>query len=481
MMKGRNTMKIVIIGGGIIGCFLAHDLSRYDVDITLIERESDVCDEVSSANSAIIHAGYDPEEHTLKALLNKKGADMYPAICEQLNVDYKRIGAYVVAAGEEEEETLSILYERGTKRGIHMEWLTRDELLEKEPNISAQITKALSVPDTAIITPWEMGLTLIQEAVCNGLSLKLEENVVDIKRNGKQFHVITDKAHYDADIVINAAGLGSAKIMNMIEDTLLFDITPKRGQYFILSKHATDFVKHVLYPVPGKAGKGVLCVPTCHGNILLGPNSEILEEQDNGTSAQGLKEVREKLQKTVTNIPYGEIIHSYAGLRPCGNHNDFFIQASPISQNFIHLGCIDSPGLASAPAISAYVIEQLILPQHVLKQKELYRHYKRITPMKDLSSQQKAERIKKQSAFGHIICRCENISEQEVVDCIHEPCGARTIKEIKKRIRPGMGKCQGGFCEIEVAKILARELHIPLAEVRYDKTSYFMTNKGVSK
>ena len=181
-------MKIVIIGGGIIGCFLAHDLSRYDVDITLIERESDVCDEVSSANSAIIHAGYDPEEHTLKALLNKKGADMYPAICEQLNVDYKRIGAYVVAAGEEEEETLSILYERGTKRGIHMEWLTRDELLEKEPNISAQITKALSVPDTAIITPWEMGLTLIQEAVCNGLSLKLEENVVDIKRNGKQFH-----------------------------------------------------------------------------------------------------------------------------------------------------------------------------------------------------------------------------------------------------------------------------------------------------
>ena len=314
MMKGRNTMKIVIIGGGIIGCFLAHDLSRYDVDITLIERESDVCDEVSSANSAIIHAGYDPEEHTLKALLNKKGADMYPAICEQLNVDYKRIGAYVVAAGEEEEETLSILYERGTKRGIHMEWLTRDELLEKEPNISAQITKALSVPDTAIITPWEMGLTLIQEAVCNGLSLKLEENVVDIKRNGKQFHVITDKAHYDADIVINAAGLGSAKIMNMIEDTSLFDITPKRGQYFILSKHATDFVKHVLYPVPGKAGKGVLCVPTCHGNILLGPNSEILEEQDNGTSAQGLKEVREKLQKTVTNIPYGEIIHSYAGL-----------------------------------------------------------------------------------------------------------------------------------------------------------------------
>lgn len=478
MMKGRDTMKIVIIGGGIVGCFLAHDLSRYDIDITLIERQSDLCDEVSSANSAIIHAGYDPEDHTLKALLNKKGADMYPAICEQLNVDYKRIGAYVVAAGKEEEETLSILYERGIKRGVRMEWLSKEVLHEKEPNISSQITKALSVPDTAIITPWEMGLTLIQEAVCNGLKLHLEESVEDIKKIDERFHIITNKAAYDADVVINAAGLGSAAIMRMIEDKPLFEITPKRGQYFILSKHATDFVHHVLYPVPGKAGKGVLCVPTCHGNILLGPNSEVLNEQDNSTSAQGLQEVSSKLQKTVTNIPYGEIIHSYAGLRPCGNHNDFFIQASPLSDNFIHLGCIDSPGLASAPAISAYVIDQLILSHHELKTKELYRHYKRITPMKDLTPQQKENRIKKQPAYGHIICRCENISEQEVVDCIHEPCGARTIKEIKKRIRPGMGKCQGGFCEIEVAKILARELQIPLKEVRYDKTSYFMTNKG---
>lgn len=472
-------MKIVVIGGGIIGCFLAHDLSRYDVDVTLIERNADICDEVSSANSAIIHAGYDPEDHTLKALLNKRGADMYPDICKQLNVDYQRIGAYIVAASKEEEETLSILYERGVSRGVRMEWVTRTQLLQQEPNISDQITKALSVPDTAIITPWEMGLTLIQEAVCNGVTLKLEECVQDIKKVDHQFHVVTNQQTYEADLVINAAGLGSEHIMRMVEDTPLFDITPKRGQYLILSKHASDFVKHVLYPVPGKAGKGVLCVPTCHGNILLGPNSELLDEQDNATTADGLHEVRQKLQKTVQNIPYAEIIHGYAGLRPCGNHNDFFIQASPSSQNFIHLGCIDSPGLASAPAISAYVMERLILPFHELKRKELYRHYKRITPMQDCTPQQKMDRIRKQPAYGHIICRCEMISEQEVVDCIHEPCGARTIKEIKKRIRPGMGKCQGGFCEIEVAKILARELHIPLEDVRYDKTSYFMVNKGV--
>ena len=473
--------KIVIIGGGIIGCFLAHDVSKFDVDVTLIERNADICDEVSCANSAIIHAGYDPENGSLKAQLNKRGADMYPDICASLHVDYRCCGAYVIACGQEEEAILKELMDRGVSRGITMEWMDREALLKEEPHLSQQVSAGLSVPETAIVTPWEVGLGLIQEAVCNQVILKLNESVEAIQKAEHGYLVITNQASYPADIVINAAGLGSQKIMEMVEDTSLFTITPKRGQYFVLSKHAKDFVRHVLYPVPGPSGKGVLCVPTVHGNILLGPNSELLAEQDNSTTAVGLREVKEKLQKTVVDVPYQEVIHSYSGLRPCGNDNDFFLQHSPKDNNIIHLGCVDSPGLASAPAISEYVIHQLILPYHTLEKKALYHHHKMPKKIKDQSLEERQQLMKKTPAYGHIICRCEEISEQEVVNCIHEPCGARTIKEVKKRVRPGMGKCQGGFCEIEVAKILARELGIALHDVRYDKTRYFMELKGVKK
>lgn len=471
--------RIIIIGGGIVGCFLAHDLSKYEVEVTLIERNADICDEVSSANSAIVHAGYDPKDGTLKALLNKRGADLYPDICKALHVDYQQCGAYIVACGAEEEMILRELMQRGRSRGIEMIWMSQEELRKEEPNLSEGITAGLSVPKTAIITPWEVGLGLIQGAVLNGTQLKLSENVTAIRKEDDHYRVLTSKGEYEADIIINAAGLGSQYIMEMVEDSSLFQIRPKRGQYQILSRHAANFVKHILYPVPGPTGKGVLCVPTCHGNILLGPNSEWLEEEDNGTSSEGLAEVREKLQKTVVNVPYHEVIHSYSGLRPCGNEDDFFIQHSLKDANIIHLGCIDSPGLASAPAISEYVIQKLLMPLHSWQKKMMIHHHRMGIRMKDLNIEERQKLIQQQPAYGHIICRCEEISEQEVVNCIHEPCGARTIKEVKKRIRPGMGKCQGGFCEIEVAKILARELKIPLKDVRYDKTSYFMENKGV--
>ncbi|WP_416327141.1 NAD(P)/FAD-dependent oxidoreductase [[Eubacterium] hominis] len=473
--------KIIIIGGGIVGCFLAHDLSKYEVDITLLERNADICDEISSANSAIIHAGYDPEDGTLKANLNCRGAKLYPNICASINADYQRCGAYIVACGEQEEQRLQTLKIRGEARGITMIPRTRAQLLEKEPHLSLSVSAGLSVPETAIITPWEVGLGLIQEAVLNHVTLKLSEAVIAIKKQEEGYIVQTTKAIYPADIVINAAGLGAAHIMEMVEEKPLFTITPKRGQYFVLSKHANDYVHHILYPVPGPTGKGVLCLPTCHGNILLGPNSEVLMEQNNATTADGLNEVKEKLKKTMQDIPYQEVIHSYSGLRPSGNHNDFFIQHSPNNLNFIHLGCIDSPGLASAPAISEYVLETLILPHHNLKYRTMYHHHKLPIRLKDLTENERQALIQQKSGYGHIICRCEQISEQEVIDHIHEPFPAKTIKEIKKRVRPGMGKCQGGFCEIEVATILARELGIPLHEVAYDKTTYFMESKGVRK
>lgn len=469
---------VIIVGGGLIGCFLAHDLSKYEGRVRLIERRADVAEEVSAANSAIVHAGYDPEDGTLKATLNLRGAAMYPSICKALHVDYKRCGAFVLACGEEEEKLLEELYQRARTRNIEASYLTREQLLVEEKNVSMHVTKAMSVPETAIIYPWEVCYALMEESMQNGVMLTLGESVEEIQKVGDTYLVRTNKQEYQASVVINAAGLGAQKIMEMVEDTSLFTITPKRGQYYILQKRASDFVKHVLYPVPTKSGKGVLALPTTHGNILLGPTNEVQLDGDNSTTTLGLDSVRKKLSKTVQHVPYQEVIHSFSGLRPTGNNNDFFIEPSPKDENFIHCGCIDSPGLASAPAISEYIIEHFLNKTQTLVKKEVYQKIKKPIRVKDLTATQKQELICRNPRYAHIICRCEEISEQEVVDAIHRMHGAHTIKAIKKAVRPGMGKCQGGFCEIEVAKLLARELAIPLHEVKYDETSYFTVNKG---
>lgn len=469
---------MVIIGGGMIGCFLAHDLAAYEgVQVTLLEKNAALCDEISAANSAIIHAGYDPEEGTLKGLLNKRGADLYPALCARLGVAYRACGAFVLASDEEEVAILQELAERGKKRGVRMRLMNREELLAQEPHIQESICAGLDVPDTAVVTPWEIGIALMREAVCNGADVRLQQEVTAIQKQAQGYLVCTSSQQYQADIIINAAGLGAQQIMNLVEDTPLFTVTPKRGQYVILSKHAASYATHVLYPVPTAKGKGVLCVPTVHGNLLIGPNSEV-SEQDTATTAAGLAEVKQRIKKTMKDVPFQEVIHSYSGIRPCGNHNDFFIKASSKDAHIIHLGCIDSPGLASAPAISEYVIQTLISPLIKLQQKAELRLWPHPIAIKQLDEQQRAELIQQQPGYGHIICRCEQISEQEVVDCIHQLLGARTIKEIKKQLRPGMGKCQGGYCEIEVAKLLARELHIPLSQVLYDKTAYYEESKG---
>lgn len=473
--------EIIVIGSGIIGSFIAHECSQYDVHVTVIERRHDLCEEVSAANSAIVHAGYDPEEGTLKGILNRRGALLYPSICSQLHVDYERCGAMVVACGDEEEEALEALYQRAVHRGVQASYLDAAQVKKREPNISSKVTKAMDVPETAIITPWEVCYALMDECLLNGVTLKLGEEVLSIASNENDHIVTTDKGTYRADFIINAAGLGAQRIMEMVEDIPLFTITPKRGQYFILSKNAKDYVHEIIYPVPTKAGKGVLAIPTIHGNTLLGPNNEVLDEEDTSTTSSGLQQVKEHLEKTLQQVPYAEVIHTYSGLRPSGNHGDFFIDYGKASTRILHCACIDSPGLASAPAIGEYVMQEFVLPTLSLKRKSVYRHRREDIRMKDLTLEQKQNQIMQKPSFGHIICRCEEISEQEVVDCIHRPCGARSIKGVKKRVRPGMGKCQGGFCEVEVAKILARELHIPLHEVPYDGESYFMESKEETK
>lgn len=476
--KGIIMKRVVIIGAGIVGAFLAYDLAHYeDVEVYIIDQHQDVCMETSKANSAIIHAGYDPKDNTLKALLNKRGADLYPSILEHLHCDCLRCGAFVVAKNDEEVQVLQQLYKQGVNRHVDVSLVDYEELHRIEPNLQDTIIKGLWVPETSVITPWKVCEALIEEAILNGAHLCLGENVCAIKQEDETYIVQTSKNKYSCDIVINAAGLGSEHVMHMIEDETLFTITPKRGQYFVLSKQAHDYVSHIIYPAPSRAGKGVLAIPTIDGNVLLGPTSEILEETDVKNTKEGLNDVRNKLAMTMKDVPYQYIIHTYSGCRPLGNDNDFYIDESKKHKGVIHLGCIDSPGLASAPAISEYVISNFLTKKGINQKKSTWVNRKAPIVLHHLQSIDKQRLVKEKKAYGHMVCYCEQISEQEVIDCIHKPCGARSIQGVKMRVRPGMGRCQGGYCEVEIAKILARELQIPLQEVAYNETTYYTLAK----
>ncbi|MBR2066650.1 MAG: NAD(P)/FAD-dependent oxidoreductase, partial [Solobacterium sp.] len=458
---------ITIIGAGIVGSSIAYRLSKYDCKLLVIDKENDIANEVSMANSAIIHAGHDPKEGTLKAKLNVEGNRMYPKLCEDIGASFSMIGAYTIMHSLEQEETFNALVERAKARDIPYEILTREEALKKEPNLTDQLIKVLSLPSTGIIMPWEVSLKQLQVAYLNGTEVKLNTEVLSIEKMNDHFLLHTNHGDISTQYVINAAGLFADTIANMIEDSD-YRIKPRRGEYFVLSHEAKDFVKHVIYPIPTAKGKGILAIPTVDGNILLGPNAEDIEDKNGiNTTSAGLAFVRERLSDSVKNIPFHQIIRTFAGLRPTVETKDFIIEFAKTSEHFLNLIGIDSPGIASAPAIAKYVEEVLKLPYSIKEKYETKNPYR--NTFKTLTKEEKNTYIQTHPSFGNIVCRCEQISEGEVVEAIHEPLGATTIKGIKKRVRPGMGKCQGGFCQPLILEILARELNCKPEDVLYDQ------------
>jgi len=471
---------VCIIGAGIVGCFLAHDLSKREIRVLLLEKESDVANGATMANSAIIHAGNDPKDGTLKAQMNVRGNRMYEDICRELGVAFTRTSALVVATSPEEEQTLHERYDRALSRGIPAELLTREEALAKEPNLSSLVTRAMEVPTTGIICPWEVTIALAEEAVLNGVELRLEEIVLRIEksagdpgqRDGKpEFAIYTNDNMYEAKCVINCAGVFADQIYAMVSDKnpIPFAITPRRGEYFVIDKLKAPIVHRVIYPVPSKAGKGILATPTIDGNLLLGPNAQDIEDCEGiNNTYEGLSFVREKISKTVQNIPMNKVIRQFAGLRAKGNNGDFLIEEADDARHFINIACIDSPGLTSAPAISEYVIEKFLAKYFPSTMKNSYTRRRPTVSLHLMSAADRAKLAAEDPAFGNIVCRCEQITEGEILDVIRRPVGARTVKGVKKRARPGMGRCQGGFCEPRVVEILAQELGIPKTDVRYD-------------
>jgi glycerol-3-phosphate dehydrogenase len=429
----------LIIGAGIIGCAIARELAKHGQRAILIDKNSDIALEASGANSAIVHAGQDPADHTWKKKMNLEGAALYEDWCQELQCDFKRCGAYIAAADTEELKVLDRLERQAKERNIPCIRLKKEEL--EEPNLSDHIIEALSLPTTAIITPWQIAIACAEEFILNGGTLMLDTQAQAIEKTKEGWIVSTNQGPISCKTIINCAGVYADDIARMAGRSD-FSIRPRKGEYFILD-HANPFVSRVIYPVPGPAGKGVLAVPTIHGNTLLGPNAAWHDDKDDTANTDDLELVKAQLAKTVKNIPWNEKITSFAGNRPAGNLKDFIIEENP--KGMIQCACIESPGLSSAPAIAKYVQKTWF------DAPETENWIKRRPPVKPET--------------GKLVCRCEKITEAEIVDVIRRPAGAKSVAGVKKRCRPGMGACQGGFCQAKVAEILARELHIPLEQV----------------
>ena len=470
-MAETKDYDIVIIGAGITGTMLARELSAYKLRIALIDKENDIADGATMANSAIVHTGYDPEDGTLQARLNPEGARLYEKLCADIGCRYKTVGAYIVACGEEEERHLDVLADRAKRRGIEYKFMTGDEARENEPNLSGEVTRVLDFYTTAVIYPWEVAIACAEVAVKNGTELFLNSPCTGIDRTKGGYIVHTPSLDLKAGIVVNASGVYGEEIAKMVSDDVHFRIRPRRGEYYVLDNDV-DFVCHIIFPVPSKEkGKGVLAVPTVYGNTLIGPNSDYVDDpEDNGTSVDGLGYVRSHIGKVLKDVPLNRSIRTFAGLRPSSDAHDFVIEEQKGAEGFINASCIESPGLASSPAIAKYIIDELISKRRELVPNEnAVMTRERPVVMSELTPEQRSEQIKRDPRYGNMICRCEQISEGEIVACIHSTCGARSVKGVKKRVRPGMGRCQGGFCEPRVLEILARELGADPTEIVLDE------------
>ncbi|MEG1848318.1 MAG: NAD(P)/FAD-dependent oxidoreductase [Lachnospiraceae bacterium] len=462
-------VDVTIIGAGIIGSFLAHDLSKYQLRVLVLEKDSDVANEASMANSAIVHAGHDPKDGTLKAKLNVRGNRMYETVCRDLGVSYQRTSAFVVSTSKEENLILEQLYKQASDRQIPVSFLTGAEAIAKEKNLSETVIRAIELPTTAIIYPWEVAIALMEEAVLNDVTVCLNQEVRMITKSDLYYEIHTQNQTYQSRYIINAAGVHADDIYRMVSPKHAFRIIPRKGEYYVLDRLPEPLVQRVIYPVPSALGKGVLVVPTIHGNLLLGPNSSITTQKDEkNTTKEALDYVRREVSKTVRNIPMNQVIRTFAGLRPTGESGDFVIEEAQDAEHFVNVACIESPGIASAPAISEYVLTDILMKQLSMIKKETYQRRTPILDCKNLSQTERKELVKRDKTYANVICRCEQITEGEILDAIRRPLGAKSVKGVKKRVRPGMGRCQGGFCEPRVIDILARELGISALDILLD-------------
>lgn len=457
---------VIIIGAGVCGAAVARELSRYSVNACVLEKEEDVCCGTSKANSGIVHAGYDAEPGTLKARLNVQGNKLMDQLSEELDFPFKRTGSLVICRDEEGMPALRRLYDKGIENGVPgLKILGREEVLKMEPNVADDVYAALYAPTAGIVCPFSLNIALAENAYMNGIDFKFDTEVQEIVRIEKGYEIRTDNGTFQTRYVVNAAGVYADKFHNMVSRKKIH-ITPRRGDYCLLDKNAGSHVGRTIFTLPTKYGKGVLVTPTVHGNLLVGPTAiDVEDKEGTNTTAAGLDELIIKAGQSVKDLPMRQVITSFAGLRAHEDGGEFIIGEPEDAQGFIDCAGIESPGLTSAPAIGKMAAGILREKLHLEEKDDFIAERKGILDPDTLTKEERAELIRREPAYGNIICRCEMVTEGEIIDAIRRPLGAKSLDGVKRRTRAGMGRCQSGFCSPRTMEILARELGISMADI----------------
>ncbi|EOU1992320.1 FAD/NAD(P)-binding oxidoreductase [Clostridium perfringens] len=455
---------IIVIGAGVVGCSIARELSKYNLDVLVVEKNSDVSEGISKGNSGIVHAGYNEKIGTLKAKLNIEGNKIFDDLSRDLQFPFKRNGAFILAFSDEEMKTLESLKENGEKLGVEgLEILTREEALNIEPNLNKEIVGVLNVKTSGIVSPYEMTIALAENAAENGVEFKLNSKVTNIEKISEGYKVtLNNKELVSGKIIINASGLEGAFLNNLVSRTKR-EINPVKGEYCLFDKVAGAMINKTLFQVPNKLSKGVLVTPTAEGNLLVGPNA--VEGKTLETSREGIDEILDKSKKSLEELPVARILNTFSGIRPKTKGGDFIIEEVEDAKNFINVIGIDSPGLTAAPAIGVYVVNMIKERLDLVEKKNFKKTREKIVRFAELSLEEKNKLIKEKPSYGHMVCKCEFVTEGEIVEAIHRPIKALTVDAIKRRTRASMGGCQGVGCTLPISKILSRELGIDISDI----------------
>jgi len=477
----NTKIDILVIGSGITGCAVARELSRYNASVTVLDRGSDLAEGATKANSGIVHAGYDALPGTKKALYNVRGASMYESLAEELGVPYRRCGALVLAFDAEDEKALAALKERGETNGVKgLAMLDRGALLKLEPNLNPDVNAALSVPTSAIVSPYEMAFALADHAALNGIRFHFDEEVISVsKESDGTFTVHTKNNTWNCRVLVNCAGASGAELHNQLSEHKL-TMVHRRGQYYLLDRAATLPFNRTIFQCPSVMGKGVLVSPTVHGNLILGPTAEDIEDPlDTATTSSGLSDILKKATRTWPGLSTRTNITNFSGIRAHLTTDDFIVGPCEECSGYFEAIGIESPGLSSAPAIGLDLAHMIADYLSLTRKTSIFPYPVPPVPFYDMTPEQRERAIQKDPSYGNIICRCEVVTEAEIRRAIRRPVGARSVDGVKRRTRAGMGRCQGGFCLPRVAAIISEETGIPLKKVTKNGGDSFLLSDTI--
>ncbi|EHE97942.1 Anaerobic glycerol-3-phosphate dehydrogenase subunit A [uncultured Clostridium sp.] len=470
---------VVVIGAGAVGCAIARELSKYQIQVMVVDKNEDVGGDASKSNSAIIHTGYDASPGTLESELVVAANPMYPELVKELDVPFKQTGAILPAITQEQFEQLPAIKAKAFGNRVYdVEYLTKEQIIAMEPNINPEVKGGLHIPRESIIDPFILVQALAENANENGVDFLLNTKVTGIQTEDRKIKAVeTTAGIIETRYVINAAALYCDEIAAMAGKAE-YKVVARRGQFYILDKNTSCKVDHIVLPIPTKITKGKLMCPTIHGNMLVGPTAEDLDNKtDKSVTADGLESIVKDVQRLIPNVNIRDTITQYSGLRPNRNPEGLHVDVYDDLEGYVNLSGVRSTGLTLSVSMGVYVAQ--LLKEHgcgLVYKEDFKKTRKGIRIFHEMTAGEQEEIIKENPKYGNIICRCETITEGEILDAIHRPLGARSIDAVKRRVRAGMGRCQGGFCGPKVIEILSKELNIPVAEVNKNVTGSYMVS-----